>query len=443
MSSDSLSTDIAIRCENLSKTYLVYDRLISGLARGFLFPKRTNPHVRRIEALKDVNFEIKKGEVFGFLGPNGAGKSTLLACIAGISPFDTGSVEINGQVEALLKIGVGFHPRFTGRENVVVGMISMGASVEEAVESVDAVLDFAELTDFGDMPFYSYSSGMQARLQFSAASHRTPEILILDEALSAGDGFFNFKASRRIEEICNSGATIILVTHSISLVESLCNRAAILNDGIIEDLGAASDIGAKYRNIVSKHNASKYNVEQNYSGKSQKNDIGTGEISIIDSMIEFPEGGDIAIWNKPMSLIVDIEAHEKIDGPRFRVDIYNAHNGVLATSFGDFCVDPTSEEPHTVSLGELDGCVQIRFDIPALPLGGYTYYWSFALIPGSSRRQLETENDYYVFRQIMGYFQVESFPQSPGMIGRTVFTEMPVIPSAIKIVESDSDKTVE
>jgi len=428
VSPETLSPDIAIRCRDLSKTYRVYSRLILGLTRDVFLPHRPNPHVRRIEAVKNLSLDVRKGEVFGFLGPNGSGKSTLLACIAGISPYDEGSIETNGEVEALLKIGVGFHPHFTGKENIVIGLISMGTPVDEAREAVDAVLEFAELKAFGDLPFYSYSSGMMARLQFSVAVHRTPEILILDEALSAGDGFFNSKATRRVEDICANGTTVLLVTHSVSMVESLCHRAGILREGELIAEGAAQDIGTQYRKQVSDFNTAAYSSYQQPEGADEPSDQGTGEATITDAAVELPDNGRVAAWSRPMSLIVDLDVTEPIVNPRYRVDIYNAHNGALATSFGNFCVDPDTGRPHTVSLGRLEGRVRVRFDIPALPLGGYTYFWSFALIPRARRRPLETESDYYVSRRIMGYFQVESFPEIPQSIGRTVFTETPVVP---------------
>jgi len=425
MSPEALPPDVAVRCRDVHKTYLVHKR-ISGLIRSLILPNRPDPQVRRVDALRGLNLDIKKGEVFGILGPNGTGKSTLLACIAGISPIDKGSIETNGHVEALLQLGVGFHPHFSGRENIIIGLISMGASVEEALEAVEPVLEFAELKDFANMPFYTFSSGMKARLQFAVAVHRTPEILILDEALSAGDGFFNSKANRRIEEICRTGNTVLIVTHSVSIVESLCQRAAILNNGRVVAEGTAIEIGARYRKMISDSNVAAYSKYQLQDGERRTGDFGTGEASIIRADIEFPQGGSVAAWNKPLSLSVDLEANEPLENPRFRVEIYNAHNGVLATSFGNLCVDPMTFEPRSVSLGRLEGNIRLRFDIPALPLGGYTYFWSFALMPQKPRQKLETENYYYVHRRVMGYFQVESFPHLRRTIGRTVFAETPV-----------------
>lgn len=425
VSPEPLAADIAIRCRDLHKTYLVYKNLVWGLSRKFLFPNRPNHHVQRVEALKGINLEIKKGEVFGFLGPNGAGKSTLLACIAGISPIDKGSIETNGHVEALLQIGVGFHPLFTGRENIVIGLISMGASVDEALNAVEPVLEFAELKDFGDMPFYTFSSGMKARLQFAVAVHRTPEILILDEALSAGDGLFNSKANRRVEEICGGGSTVLLVSHSIWMVESLCQRAAILQKGEVIDEDDATKIGAAYRRMISESSVTSHR-EYQLHGRPRSADIGTGEVTIVGESIEFPEDRQVAVWDKPLALIVDLIAHEPIENPRLRVDIYDSHDGRLATNILINCIDPATRRRRQIDLGRLEGHFRLRFDIPALPLGGGTYFWSFALIPPTKRRKLEGEDDFYVYRRVMGYFQTESFSASADGYGRRVTTETPV-----------------
>jgi ABC-type polysaccharide/polyol phosphate transport system ATPase subunit len=425
MSREPLASEVAIACRDVHKTYRVYSRLFAGLCHDFCRPRRPNPHVRTVEALKGIDVAIRKGEVFGFLGRNGAGKSTLLACIAGISPIDRGKIEINGSVEALLKIGVGFHPRFTGRENIIIGLISLGFPVEEAKAAVEPVLEFAELVDHADMPFFTFSSGMMSRLQFSVAVHRTPEILILDEALSAGDGYFVSKANRRIEEICSSGSTVLLVTHSVSMVESLCHRAAILDQGRLLEMGAAAEVGASYRAMLSKSLVAQYQSMQAGLAQAAPADLGSGEVVITDACVEFPDGDDCGTWNRPLTLVVELLAHEPVQDPRFRIDIYNAHHGVLATSFGNFSVDPKSGKPRHVSLGLLAGRSRLRFEIPALPLGGFTYYWSFCLWR-KVRQGAETEADSLVYRRIVSYFQVESFPDLKHMIGRTVITETPV-----------------
>jgi len=433
VSSEALPPVVAIRCRSVRKTYLVYRRLIRGLVRRAVFPRLPNPDVQGISALQGIDLEIEKGEVFGLLGPNGAGKSTLLACVAGISPIDSGEIEVNGEVEALLRLGVGFNQRFTGRENIVIGLISMGVPVDEAKEAVEPVLDFAELRKFGDMPFYAYSSGMQARLQFSVAVHRTPEILILDEALSSGDGFFTSKANRRIEEICHSGSTIIIVSHNISVVERLCKHAAIMSNGKLVARGTASEMGTEYRRMLSESNVELFGSLQRQTEPDKRGDSGTGEVLILDSKVELPDGARTAAWNEPLKLVVDLEFLEPIEDPRFRIYIYNAHNGVLATSFGNLCVDPVTAKLRRVALGRLEGATRLVFTIPRLPLGGYTYFWSFGLLPKTARRKLESEADHYVLRRVMNHFQVESFPDVPSTIGRGVFTETPVVPTVEKL----------
>ena len=413
----------AVVCRDVHKTYIVYKNLFRGLAHRAMRSRRPNPHVHEVQALRGIDFAVNKGEVFGILGHNGAGKSTLLACIAGISPIDRGSVEINGKVEALLQLGVGFHPHFSGRENVLVGLVAMGTPIDEARTAIDAVLQFADLTAFGDMPFYTYSSGMKSRLQFSVAVHRTPDILILDEALSAGDGFFNSKASSRIEEICSGGSTVLLVTHSVSMVESLCQRAIIIEKGKVVEEGGAPEVGALYRKQMSRSSAARMSQYQ-LDGKTQSGDQGSGEVSIERAEVIVPGTQTVASWDCPLTIEVELLTKEVISEPRYRLDVYDAQSGVLVTSISNTCIDPATRQRRQSPLGELDGRVCIGFHIPALPFGGGTYFWSFALLPNQRRRKLESADDYYVFRRVMGYFRVESFP-SEGY-GRTVIAETPV-----------------
>lgn len=426
MSLDPQGGDFAIRCDNLSKSYRVYSRLIPGITRRVLWPRKPNPHVRTVEAVKNLSLQVGKGEVFGILGANGSGKSTLLACIAGITPVTSGSVHVAGKVEALLRLGVGFSPYFTGRENVVIGLIAMGSDVDDAKASVDDVLRFAEVESFADMPFYTYSSGMQARLQFSVAIHRTPEVLLLDEALSTGDGFFRSKASQRIEEVCRSGSTVLLVTHSISHVESLCDRAAILERGQIVATGSGVEIGLEYRAMESRARVERYRVMQQAGDTDHRPDSVSKEAFIIEAQVQSPDGLNHLAWNRPARFTIGLFLPDEVEDPHYQVEIYDAHTGVLTTNFGNWCVDPRTMVRRQTELGTLSGDVHIRFDVPALPLGGGTYFWSFALKPGRMLQALESESDHLVYQRAVGYFQVESFPEEPNSVGRCSFTEIAV-----------------
>ena len=187
--------------------------------------------VREVEALKNVNFRIKRGAVYGVVGANGAGKSTLMRTVTGILPPSEGRVEVKGRVSTLLALGVGFNKELTGRENVVLGGLAAGLSREQIAEKYEGIVDFAELEDFMDMPMRTYSSGMYGRLAFSVAVSMEPDILVIDEALSVGDAQFKKKSFEKMKQLCGEDRTILLVTHAMGTVKKLCDRAVWLHKG--------------------------------------------------------------------------------------------------------------------------------------------------------------------------------------------------------------------
>jgi len=198
-------------------------------------------------ALNDVNLEIQKGEVFGLVGNNGAGKSTMLKVISRVLRPTKGRVRAFGKIAPLLELGAGFHPELTGRENIYLNGSLLGYSKEEMDEVFDEIVDFSELGTFIEAPIRSYSSGMYARLGFSVATAHVPEILILDEILSVGDEAFQHKCNDRMRSFRENGATIIMVSHGLSLVEEMCSRVAWLDHGVIQKIGDPHEVIAAYR----------------------------------------------------------------------------------------------------------------------------------------------------------------------------------------------------
>ena len=250
------SNDIAIRVSHLSKCYEIYgsprDRL-----KQFVLPrllrvqgKPAQRYFREFWALRDVSFEVGKGETVGIIGRNGSGKSTLLQIICGTVSPTQGTVSTHGRVAALLELGAGFNTEFTGRENVLLTAAILGFPQENMQQRMAEVLSFSELGDFLDQPVKTYSSGMQARLAFSIAIHVDPEILIVDEALSVGDARFVAKCMRRIKQIQDRGATILFVSHDVGSVRTLCQRAIWLDSGKLVEDGDVFPISGRYMEMM-------------------------------------------------------------------------------------------------------------------------------------------------------------------------------------------------
>ena len=228
----------AVTVTNLSKAYKQYHRPWARLAEWVL--PGTRPRHSRHWVLQGVNFHVRSGEAVGIVGINGAGKSTLLKIITGTAQPTTGRVEINGRVAALLELGMGFHPEFTGRQNVFMAGQLLGYSIEEIGGRMADIEAFAEIGDYIDQPVRVYSSGMQMRLAFSVATANRPDLLIVDEALAVGDAYFQHKCMLRIRDFKTSGTTLLFVSHADEAVRMLCDRALLLEDGrIVKDAGAA------------------------------------------------------------------------------------------------------------------------------------------------------------------------------------------------------------
>ena len=187
--------------------------------------------IREIEAVRDVSFDVRRGTVLGIIGANGAGKSTLVRTIAGILPPTEGRVEVRGRVSTLLALGVGFNRELSGRENVVLGGLEAGLRSSEVQARYDEIAAFAELGDFMDLPMRTYSSGMYGRLAFSVAVHMEPDILLIDEALAAGDARFKGKSFEKMRELCGEDRTIVIVSHALGSIEQLCDQAIWMHKG--------------------------------------------------------------------------------------------------------------------------------------------------------------------------------------------------------------------
>ena len=255
-----MSDDFAIRVQNLSKCYHIYDnprdrlkqfvipklcRLIPALNKFFPTLQDTPAFHKEFWALKDVSFEIKKGETVGIIGRNGSGKSTLLQLICGTLNPTSGSIQTNGRVAALLELGSGFNPEFTGRENVYLNGAVLGLSKEEIDARFDEITAFADIGDFIEQPVKTYSSGMMVRLAFAVIAHVDADILIIDEALAVGDAFFSQKCMRFLRVFMKTG-TVLFVSHDTGSVMNLCNHAVWLEKGKVLQEGSPKDVCELY-----------------------------------------------------------------------------------------------------------------------------------------------------------------------------------------------------
>ena len=238
-----MSFDIALSVQNLSKCYQIYAQPHHRLLQG-IFPRRK--YFREFWALRDISLDVKRGEVLGIIGRNGAGKSTLLQAICGTVMPTSGTISKAGRVAALLELGAGFNPEFTGRENAFLNAAILGMTRAEIDPRFDDILAFADIGDFIDQPVKTYSSGMFVRLAFAVAIHVSPDVLIIDEALSVGDFAFRNKCIERIQVLMSQGVTILFVTHDISTLQLICSRVIWLDRGEIRAMGDPISVSQDY-----------------------------------------------------------------------------------------------------------------------------------------------------------------------------------------------------
>lgn len=246
-----LSSDIAMSVRGLSKSYtIVHGQQRRPTFRDLLMDRLRNPFKRSAKetfwALKDVSFDIKKGEVVGIIGRNGAGKSTLLKILSRITEPTGGEIDLYGRVGSLLEVGTGFHPELTGRENIFLNGAILGMNRAEIRRQFDAIVDFAEVEKFLDTPVKRYSSGMYVRLAFAVAAHLDPEILIVDEVLAVGDAQFQAKCLSKMEQVSRGGRTVLLVSHNVGTIRTLCTRAVLLCAGMVGLDGPAAAVVEQY-----------------------------------------------------------------------------------------------------------------------------------------------------------------------------------------------------
>jgi len=316
-------SDVAIKADDLSKLYKIGERQQYRMLREafYAFLKKVyRPGLKKensdfIWALKDVSFEIKQGEIVGIIGKNGAGKSTLLKILSRITPPTEGSAVLNGRVSSLLEIGIGFHPELTGRENIYLNGAILGMKKNEIKAKFDEIVDFAEIEKFIDTPIKYYSSGMYVRLAFAVAAHLNSEILLVDEVLAVGDIEFQKKCIGKMEKVAHEGNTILIVSHNMSNIKALCDKAILLEQGKIKIMGDVNTVINTYMSSYEPDKCKRIIMDDDYvSGEKQ---IKVKYVYLVNSALNRFS----VYWLTPIDIMMEIEVYESINDVSFGVGI--------------------------------------------------------------------------------------------------------------------------
>jgi lipopolysaccharide transport system ATP-binding protein len=316
----SMGEEVAISLTNISKCYKRYARPVDRL-KEILLPGKN--HAQEFWALQDINLELPKGETLGIIGQNGSGKSTLLQIIAGTLTPTTGQVYVNGRVSALLELGSGFNPEFTGRQNVFFNGQILGLSREQIEAKFDEIAAFAEIGDFIEHPVKTYSSGMVVRLAFAVIANTEPSILIVDEALAVGDAKFQARCMKRIRQMKEQGVTILFVSHDAGSVKMLCNSAVLMNYGKILDVGTPKDIVNHYIALLS---SGKDEVEIHNQESEIMPSIPENHVELMDNVVTnknlHRHGNKLAIIKSVTILDIQEKEITKLEtGQQFQVSV--------------------------------------------------------------------------------------------------------------------------
>ena len=385
VASGSGADDIAVKVENLSKCYHIYPGNRARLRQAF-FPKKK--YYEEFWALKDIGFEIRRGEAMGVIGLNGAGKSTLLQILAGILQPTSGVVEVAGRISALIELGAGFDPLYTGRENVYMNGAIMGLSRKYVDGKMKEIRDFADIGDFFDRPIWMYSSGMYMRLAFAVATALEPEILIIDEVLAVGDLAFRRKCYDRISELRERNVTILFVSHDLTDVENVCSRAILLENGRVVKTGRSSAVVHHYQKAfgtggfvpgesILKDYYKLLDEQKESLSERELHEFQTGEVEF--RKIEILNG-----QNEPctsfrcsdrMKIRIEYFAKHKIENPILSVSFYNS-KGIHCYGNRSFMGGVSAED---IVVDEIEGEGTLEADFGKIRLNSDTYMLGVAI----------------------------------------------------------------
>jgi lipopolysaccharide transport system ATP-binding protein len=363
--------DVVIRVENLGKRYRIGERvpyltLRDALARAVAAPLRSlrspdpsshSSEVSQIWALRDVSFEVRRGEVIGIIGANGAGKSTLLKILSRVVMPTIGRAQIRGRLGSLLEVGTGFHPELTGRENTLLNGAILGMSKRDILRKFDEIVAFAEIEKFIDTPVKYYSSGMYVRLAFSVAAHLEPEILLVDEVLAVGDVAFQKRCLGRMGDVARQGRTVLFVSHNMGAVALLCKSAIVLEHGRIATIGDSRQAIAQYL-VGNRDDATDvYNLE----GQPRLNQSLTSEVEFLT--LEFKDvHAKLVPADSDLTALARVRGNQAVSGFSFYLSILAADGSPVGSCSG--------AQVHSIQAGEV-ATYRLQLPNPSLAPGSY------------------------------------------------------------------------
>lgn len=362
----------AISVTSLSKNFRLYHERNRYIKAALLRGRRAK--YEEFWALKDVSFEVPHGATLGIIGSNGSGKTTMLKCLTGIYTPERGSIKVDGKLAALLELGAGFHPELTGSENIFLNGAILGMSKQDIQSKFASIVEFAGLEKFIDTPVKNFSSGMVVRLGFSIASHVEPEILLIDEILSVGDQDFQRKSSEKIEEFRREGRTIVVVSHSLGLVQQLCKEVIWLDKGQIKQSGLAAEVIAAYT-------GGSY-AKQTDIDESQRNRWGTGDARINSIELLSQDGLPVEVIESSAALQMrfQISAHTRLESPILRVQITRLNGDVIWA---------TSTQRGADTLRILDGAATATLNVDSIHLLEGAYYVSASITDSTGTTEFD------------------------------------------------------
>jgi len=355
-------TTPAITVQGVWKNFRLYHERNRYIKAAVLRGRRAK--YEEFWALQDVSLEVPHGATVGVIGSNGSGKTTLLKCLTGIYTPERGNVTIDGNVAALLELGAGFHAELSGTENIYLNGSILGMSKKEIDAKFDSIVEFAGLEQFIDTPVKNFSSGMVVRLGFSIATHVEPEVLLIDEILAVGDQAFQRKSTEKIEQFRREGRTILVVSHSLGLVQQLCNTVVWLEKGRVKMVGDANDVIASYTGNTYGNFAQ---VDAGSKTRWGTGDAQVTQVALIDAN-EHPL--DTVASGGEMRIAIELNSHVRLESPVVHVK--------LETVTGEL-VWATSTQRGTATLRVLDGPARAVLHVPSVPLAEGTYYVSIVI----------------------------------------------------------------